>query len=360
MKKTIIIILALILLLAGCQGGALKRLEEDGFDFSYTIENTTGSTAVYVYNWGEYMNEDLNAAFEAVTGIKVHYDTFQTNEALRSKLITGGSNYDVIIPSDYMIGLLIEEGLLEELDFSNIPNFADIKPHLKNPAYDPGNRYSVPYMWGTVGIIYDTTRVSGPVDSWGVLFDERYTGQILMFDNARDTFGIALKLLGYSFNTENEDELLAAYELLARQKPLVQAYIMDQIFDKMEVGEAILAPYYAGDALLMMESNADLAFAVPKEGSNIFTDAFVIPKGAANKAAAEMYINFMCSFDAAMANVLELGYSTPLTHVYDALELDEEEYAISYPEDLSLFEPFLNMPHHIRELYDSLWIELLR
>jgi spermidine/putrescine transport system substrate-binding protein len=359
MKKITIITLALILL-ASCQSGALKRLEDAGFDFDYKIENTTGSTVVNVFNWGEFMDEDLNKAFEAVTGIKVNYDTYQTNEALYATLASGGSSYDLAIPSDYMIGRLIEEDMLLPLDFSNIPNFANVKPQFKNPDYDSENRFSVPYMWGTVGIIYDTERVSGPVDSWGVLFDPQYSGEILMFDNSRDAFGIALKLLGHSVNTTDENELREAYELLVTQKPLVQSYVMDQIFNKMEGGEAILAPYYAGDALMMMEANGNLNFAIPREGSNIFTDAFVIPKGAANKAAAEMYINFMCSFDAGMANVLYLGYSTPLVNVYQALSDDIRFDGISYPQDLSMFEPFLNLPRNIRDLYDQLWIELLK
>ncbi|MDR0326227.1 MAG: ABC transporter substrate-binding protein [Oscillospiraceae bacterium] len=360
MKKPIIILTALCLLLAGCADGAMRRLADAGYDFGYTVENNTGSTVVNVYNWGEYMDEDLNKAFESVTGIKVNYDTFQTNEMLYSTLKSGGSSYDVVIPSDYMIGRLIEEDMLLPLDFGNIPNFENVDPKFKNPEYDPQNLFSAPYMWGTVGIIYDTTRVASPIESWGALFDERYGGEILMFDNSRDAIGIALKLLGYSYNTINEAELREAYDLLAEQKPLVQAYVMDQIFDKMENGEAILAPYYAGDAIMMMESNEDLAFVIPSEGSNIFTDAFVIPKGAANKAAAEMYIDFMCSYNAGSANVAAVGYSTPLLDVYAGLDASVKNDGVSYPQDFTLLEAYANMPRETRDLYDRLWTDLLR
>ena len=359
-KRLAIIFAALCLLLCGCTDGAIKRLSEAGYDFDYTVENNTGSTSVNVYNWGEYMDEDLNKAFEKVTGIKVNYDTFQTNEMLYSTLKSGGSNYDVIIPSDYMIGRLIEEDMLLPLDFGNIPLFSNVDPTFKNPQYDPQNMYSVPYMWGTVGIIYDTTKVTGSIDSWTALFDEQYRNQILMFDNSRDTIGIALKILGYSYNTASEDELREAYDLLAAQKPLVQAYVMDQIFDKMEGGEAILAPYYAGDAIMMMENNENLDFVIPKEGSNIFTDAFCIPKGAPNKAAAEMYINFMCLYDAGSANVEAVGYSTPLLDVFEGLDSDIKNDGISYPDDLTQFEAFYNMPDATRKLYDRLWMDLLK
>ena len=357
--KKLTIILALALLLTGCStASALRRLSEAGFDFPDKWENNTGSKSINVFNWGEFLDTDLNKAFTAVTGIKVKYTTYDKNESLYSKLRVGGSSYDVIVPSDYMIARLIEEDMLEKLDFGNISNFSNVNPDFKNPEYDPEGLYSVPYMWGTVGIVYDKTRVSSPPDSWMALFDEQYAGQILMFDNSRDAFGIALKALGYSLNTTDEGELQEAFDLLAKQKPLVQAYIMDQIFYKMEGGEAILAPYYAGDALMMMEENENLAFVVPDEGSNIFTDAFCIPKDAPNKAAAEMYINFMLQYNAGMANKLEIGYSTPLIDVYAALPDSVKNDGISYPEDKTRFEPFFNLPPATRTLYDQLWTNL--
>lgn len=361
MKKIAVIMAVLCLLLCGCQDGAIKRLSENGYSFeANSVKNDTGSTEVNVFNWGEYMNEDLNKAFELVTGIKVNYNTYQTNEMLYSTLSSGGSSYDVIVPSDYMIARMIDEDMLLTLDFGNIPNFANIDPNLKNPVYDPENLYSVPYTWGSVGIVYNTTMVDEPVDSWSVLFDERYSGNILMFDNARDAFGIALKYLGYSFNTTNEDELQEAYDLLLTQKPLVQAYVMDGIFDKLEGGEAALGPYYAGDAITMMESNEDLAFTIPKEGTNLFVDAFCIPKGAKNKTAAEMYINFMCTYNAGMANADEIGYSTPLLDVYEDIDEDVKNDGFSYPKDLSGYEGFNNLPAETLKLYDRLWTDLFR
>jgi spermidine/putrescine transport system substrate-binding protein len=356
LKKNVIILIAALLLLAGCQSATPAQGTQT--DNAQSGGGTQVSGDVYVFNWGEYMDEELNNAFGEATGIQVHYSTYQNNEMLYSTLMGGGSNYDVIIPSDYMISRMIEEDMLLTLDFANIPNFANIDADLKNPAYDPENLYSVPYAWGTVGIIYDTARVSEPVDSWGALFDERYSGEILMFDNPRDAFGIALKLLGHSFNTTNEAELRGAYDLMVTQKPLVQGYVMDQIFDKMENGEAILAPYYAGDAITMMETNEDLAFVFPKEGTNIFVDAFCIPKGAANKTAAEKYIDYMCSYEAGLANIDFTGYSTPLIDVYESLDDEVKNDGISYPEDMTGFETFTNLPGWVNDLYAELWTDL--
>ena len=259
-----------LFILAGCgnDGGAAK-------------------TTLYVYNWGEYMpdgtdgSRDVIAEFEKkYPDIRVVYDTFTSNEALYSKLKSGGSNYDVIVPSDYMIARLIEEGMIEKLNFDNIPNAENIMSTFKGQNYDPTDEYSVPYTWGTVGIIYNTTMVEGTPDSWDILWDEKYSNNVLMFNNSRDAFGIAQKLLGYSQNTTDENELRACAQKLKEQKPLVQSYVMDEIFDKMENGEAAAAPYYAGDAITMMEENEDLAYFLPKEGSNIFVDAMCIPTGS--------------------------------------------------------------------------------
>ncbi len=353
MKKLSLILAAILLTLAGCQSDSPAEPGD-----SSQPGNNSESGVLNVFNWGEYMDESLNEAFEEATGIEVRYNTYPNNEMLYSTIVSGGASYDVIIPSDYMISRMIEEDLLMPLNFDNIPNFVNVDPELKNPAYDPENLYSVPYAWGTVGIVYDKTRVSAPIDSWGALFDEQYSGQILMFDNHRDAFGIALKLLGYSFNTTDESELREAYDLMVSQKPLVQAYVMDQIFDKMENGEAILAPYYAGDAITMMESNEDLAFAFPKEGTNVFVDAFCIPKSASNKTAAEKYIDFMCSYEAGLANVDMTGYSTPLLDVFESLDEEVKNDGISYPEDMSGFEVFTNLPDWVLDLYAELWTDL--
>jgi spermidine/putrescine transport system substrate-binding protein len=259
-----------------------------------------------------------------------------------------------------MIARLIEEDMLEELDFDNIPNYANISDDYKNLDYDPENLYSVPYMWGTTGIIYNTTMVDGPVTSWDILWDESLSGKILMFDNSRDALAIALLRCGYSLNTTNEDEIKEAVDLLVEQKPLLQAYVMDQIFDKMEAGEAAVAPYYAGDAITMMEENPDLAFVLPEEGANLFVDAMCIPKGATNKEEAEAFINFMCSDEICLANCEVTGYSTPSTTALEAMDEEMRTNEIAYPssEALARCETFTNLPENILVLYDEEWLRL--
>ena len=348
MKKTVSVFLVLTLTLALVLSGCGSKTEYIG--------------EVNISNWGEYIDEDIFAEFEAATGIKVNYTTYSNNEVLYSTLKTGGANYDLIIPSDYMISRLINEDMLEELDFSNIPNFSLIDDNYKNLEYDPDNAYSVPYTWGTVGIIYNTTMVEGEITSWSALFDEAYSGQILMFDNSRDALGIALKYLGYSFNTTDEAELQAAYELLEQQKPLVQAYVMDQIYDKLESGEAAIGPYYAGDFLTMYENNEDLAFVIPEEGSNLFVDAMCIPKGAEHKEYAELFINFMCETDICLANMDMTGYASPNYEAAETViaEADDLTKAVMFPGDdiLAKCEVYINLPQNVLDLYDELWISL--
>lgn len=315
---------------------------------------------VNVYNWGEYIDESLLDSFEEETGIAVNYKTFETNEQMYAVLKAGGSSYDVVVPSDYMVGRLIEEDMLEELNFSNIPNMDLINELYLGLEFDADNTYSVPYTAGTVGLIYDTTTVTEEVTSWSLLFDEAYSGQILMFDNSRDAMGIALKYLGYSLNTTDEAELQEAFELLREQSPILQAYVMDQIFDKLESGEAAIAPYYAGDYLSMRENNENLAFVIPDEGSNRFVDAMCIPKGAENKANAEAFINYMCSTEASLANAEEIGYTSPNKEVEELIDLDDYERSIMYPsaEALERCEVFTNLPTETLDLYDSLWVKL--
>lgn len=315
---------------------------------------------VNVFNWGEYIDESLFDDFTAETGIKVVYKTFDSNESMYATLNTGGASYDVVIPSDYMISRMAEENMLEPLDFNNIPNFSDIDPTLKNPEYDPTGEYSVPYMWGTVGIIYNTSKITKPVTSWESLFDPDFEGQILMFDNSRDALGIALKSLGYSYNTTNESEIKEATDLLIQQKPLIQGYVMDQIFDKLESGEAAIGPYYAGDYITMVENNPDLAFCFPSEGTNRFVDAMCIPKGATNKSNAEAFINYMCSTKAGLANCEEIGYSTPLLSVQSELPDELKSSPVAYPsaDILANTETFVNLPATVLSFYDSEWLRL--
>jgi len=316
---------------------------------------------VNVFNWGEYIDESLLEKFEAETGIKVNYTTYSDNESLYSILSSGSATYDVIVPSDYMISRMISEDMLEELDFDHIPNFSYIDEAYQNLEYDPTNAYSVPYTWGSVGIIYNTTMVDYVPDSWSVLWDESLSGQILMFDNSRDALGIALKYLGYSQNSTDPAEITEAMDLLIQQKPLVQTYVMDQIFDKLEGGEAAVGPYYAGDAITMMEENPDLAYVVPKEGTNLFVDAMCIPKGAENKENAEAFINFMCDPENMAVNITYLGYSSPSSAAKELLDDALKNSPIAYP-DASLManmETFINLPQDILDLYDSEWIRLM-
>ena len=298
---------------------------------------------ITVYNWGQYISDgtddslDVIAAFEEETGIHVNYITFDSNESMYTKLKTGGASYDVIIPSDYMIAKLIEEDMLEPLDFANIPNYAGIDEAFRDQAYDPENTYSVPYTWGTVGLIYNRQYVSDEdAQSWSCLWNSKYAGKILMFDNPRDAFAIAESILGYSLNTTDEAELRQCADLLAQQKPVLQAYVMDQIFDKMQRGEAWIAPYYAGDYLTMVEENPDLGFSHPQEGYNIFIDAMCIPKGCQNKAGAEAFINYLCRPDISAANLDYIGYSTPISAAKEYMDEEVISSPVSYPDDETL------------------------
>ena len=271
---------------------------------------------INVYNWGEYIangtdgSPDVNEEFTRRTGIRVNYTTFDSNEALYSKLVGGGADYDVIIPSDYMVSKLIDEKMLAQLDFSNIPNYRYIDERFRDPDYDPGSRYSVPYTWGVVGLFYNTDYIEEEITSWSALWDDRYAGKILMFDNPRDSFAIAQFMLGQSVNTTDENDWAEAAALLKQQKPLVQAYVMDRIFDKMESSEAWIAPYYSGDAAILVENSDSIRFVVPEEGTNYFVDAMCIPVTSSHKAEAEAYINILCDPEIAVANKKYVGYST--------------------------------------------------
>lgn len=371
----IALILVMVLSLASCGKTSMAELstpEELGLDpelFSdYDYSRLNGQEIVLnVANWGEYMSInddemiDVNEAFEALTGIEVNYKTFASNETLYSKLLSGGATYDIVIPSDYMISKMINEGMLEKLNFDNIPNLANIMPGFMNPQYDPMNEYSVPYLWGMVAIIYNTTMVEEEPTSWSALWDERYSGNILMFNNPRDAFGIAQAYLGYSLNTEDRIQLDHCISLLREQKEIVQGYVMDEIFDKMEGGSAALAPYYVGDAVTMCEDNPDLAYAIPEEGTNWFVDAICIPTTSQNKEAAEMYINFLCEAEIALANCDYVGYSTPNSAAYELLDDEVKEDEKRYPTDEFLAnntEVFINLSDEANAYMQELWNQL--
>ena len=297
-----------------------------------------------VYNWGLYISDgsddsvNVISAFEDLTGIKVNYTTFDSNESLYAKMKSGGASYDVIVPSDYMVGKMIAENMLAELDYDNIPNMANIGENYLGWSYDPDNTYSVPYTWGTTGIIYNSKYVDeADVTGWELLWNEKYAGKILMFDNSRDAFGIAEYLLGYSVNSTDSAELQACADKLAEQKPVVQQYVMDQIFDAMENEEAWIAPYYAGDYLTMVEENPDLRFFRPEDqGYNIFVDGICIPTCAKEKEAAETFINFLIDPEICAKNLDFLGYSVPETEAKQYLDAELVANEVAYPSEEQL------------------------
>ena len=325
-------------------------------------------TTLYVYNWGQYISEgdddslDVIAAFEEkYPNIHVEYSTFDSNEIMYSKLSNGGITVDVIIPSDYMIGRMRQEGMLMELDFNNIPNYQYIDESFRNMSYDPENKYSVPYTWGTVGIIYNSKYVSEEdVTGWELLWNEKYADKILMFDNSRDAFGIAEYLLGYDVNTTDEAQLRECAAKLMEQKPVVQQYVMDQIFDAMENEEAWIAPYYAGDYLTMVEENPDLKFYRPThQGYNVFVDAMCIPTCCKEKEAAELFINFLCDPEISGKNMDYLGYSVPASASKAYMDPDVVNDPVAYPDETMLEKAtsFYFLHEETSRLMESLFME---
>ena len=337
-----------------------------------TGRSVKSDRVVNVCSWGEYIDESLITRFEEETGIRVNYQTAESNEALYSLIKMGGADFDVIVPSDYMIARLIEEDMLAELDYDNIPNFDLIDDTYKHLSYDPENKYTVPYAWGTLGIIYNTAMVSEPITSWSAMFDPQYAGQVLMINNSRDAIGAALLSLGYSLNTTDESQLEEAFSLIkqAKDNGVYQAFVMDEVFGKMEGGNAAIAMYYAGDYLTMLENNEDLAFVIPEEGSNWFVDAMCVLKSSQHKDEAEEWINFIASTDANLANMDYIWYASPNAEALEEYpayyqevndeELDPELYEIMAPseETLARCELYENLPKATLRLYDSLWTRL--
>lgn len=314
---------------------------------------------IKVYNWGDYIDKTVLESFEKDTGIKVIYDEFATNEDMYAKLKAGGSDYDVAIPSDYTIKRMIDEDMLYEIDMNNVPNYKYIDKRFTNLDFDPDNKYSVPYMWGTVGILYNKKVVTEPVDSWKVLWDEKYDKQILMLDSQRDSIGITLKMLGYSLNSKSEKELEEAKEMLIKQKPLVLAYVGDEVKDKMIGEEAALAVVWSGDAIFMKRENPNLEYVIPKEGSNIWFDSMVIPKVSKHKKEAEAFINYMCKTEIALKNAEFIGYSTPHTEAKGLLPADLTSDKTVYPgeNDLQNSEVFGDLADSLAQ-YDRIWTEI--
>lgn len=349
MKRIVFLLTALMVVFTGCA-------KNPGNDPNKPLAGTT----INVYNWGDYIAEDTIERFTKETGIKVVYETFDSNESMYAKYKSGAVNYDVLIPSDYMIEKLIAENELLPLNFDNIPNYKYIDDTFKNLAYDPDNTYSVPYFWGTLGILYNTKMVDEEVDSWDILWDSKYKGKIIMMESVRDSFAVALKRLGYSLNSTNKTEVDEAFATLVEQGPLVQAYVMDQVKDKMIGEEGALAVIYSGEAVYTNDYNENLAYAVPKEGTNFFVDAMVIPKTSKNKEAAEAFINFMNDPEIAFNNTDYVGYSTPHTEARAMLDEEVRNNPAAYPpqEIVDKCEVFVDLGPEMTAYYNDKWNEL--
>lgn len=333
--------------------------------FYYGSKNgvTGGDNQLIVYNWGEYLDPDVIPMFEKETGIQVVYEEYETNEIMYPKIQSGAIAYDVVCPSDYMIQRMIENDLLAEIDFDNIPNIKNIGATYleQSRQFDPENKYSVPYCWGTVGILYNKTMVKEPIDSWSVLWDETYKDNILMQDSVRDAFAVALKYIGASLNSTDLNELEAAKQLLIEQKPLVQAYVIDQVRDKMIGNEAAIGVIYSGEAIYTQMENPDLEYVIPKEGSNLWIDSWVIPKNAKHKENAEAFINFLCRPEIAKMNFDYITYSTPNTAARELIEDPAiRNSTIAFPEaqELEHCETFRFLGDKYDALYNQLWREV--
>ena len=340
-----------------------------GFGYIFIKPHTQEQITLNVYNWGQYIADGSDDSMEVIAEfearyphIKVNYSTYDSNEIMYSKLANGGITVDVIIPSDYMIARLIQEDMLLPLNFDNIPNYQYIDENFRNTAYDPENVYSVPYTWGTVGILYNTKYVDeADITGWELLWNEKYTGKTLMFGNSRDAFGIAQFLLGYDINTTDKDELKNCAELLKKQKPVLQQYVMDEIFAIMQNEEAWIAPYYAGDCLTMMGENENLAFYLPEDqGFNMFIDAMCIPTCAKEKEAAETFINFLCDPEIAGANMDWICYGTPLSAAKEYIDPEMVNDPVTYPSDEALANgsSFAYLPEEISRYMESLFMEV--
>lgn len=320
---------------------------------------TDSKKVLNVYNVGDYIDENIITLFEEKTGIDVQYETYDTNEMMYQKVKSGSTNYDLIFPSDYMVEKMKSEGLLQKIDFKNIPNMKYIDKSFLNPIYDETNEYSVPYMWGTFGILYNKKMVKEPVDSWDILWNPKYKGNIMMFDSVRDTMGISLKKLGYSMNTTNPKEINEAMKELMKQKDLVLAYVNDEGKDRLLGEEVAMGIAYSGDAVTLMEENPNLAYAIPKEGTNKWVDAMAIPKSAQNKKEAEMFINFLLDPEIAKMNAEYIGYSTPNVGALKLLDKEVTSNPVAYPPKsvMDKTETFIDLGDKLR-LYDEAWIKL--
>ncbi|MBR5429009.1 MAG: spermidine/putrescine ABC transporter substrate-binding protein [Firmicutes bacterium] len=362
MKKvlTVLAVLLVLALLTACGSGS--ELDTEALTGTYTRDYA--GTTLNVFNWGEYISDgsegslDVNAAFEELTGVKVNYANFESNEAMYAKLKSGAVSYDVIIPSDYMIQRLINENMLRELDYSFIDNAGHTDPRYLGLYFDPEDAYSVPYMVGTVGLIYNTTMVEEPPTSWRVMWDERYTNDILTFNNSRDAFSIAQLVLGQDVNSTDRADWDAAADLLKQQNKVLQGRVMDEVFNKMEAGNAAICAYYAGDYLIMVEENEDLAFVYPEEGTTAYIDSACVPANCQNYEAALMYINFLLEPQVALANAEEVVYTSPNLAVQNDDNYTYKDDPVLYG-DLPPVQWFTDLPADVRSYYEGLWEDIL-
>ncbi|SFA76213.1 ABC transporter substrate-binding protein [Clostridium frigidicarnis] len=325
--------------------------------FSGCSNNSTGITLNFL-NQGDYIDEELLEEFQMETGIKINYESFSTNEEMYQKLKSGVNQYDIVIPSEYMIQRLISDDMLEKLDFNNIPNIDNIDSKFKNLPHDPNNQYTAPYMWGTLGILYNSEMVTDPVEDWDILWNPKYKGEIFMVDSMRESLGVALQKLGYSLNSTNDNEIAAAKEELIKQKPLVRAYMVDETKERMAAEEGSLSVTWIGEAILAMERNSDLKYVIPDK-SNIWIDAMCVPKGSTHKAEAEQLIDFLLEAEIGKQNAEYIGYPTANKAAYELLEDDVKNNKSAYPDASSLnhLEYFSDLRENLKK-YDDAWLKV--
>ena len=359
----VVLVIIFAALLSGGEEVIEEEAEEESIPWATMPENPvpmTGET-ISVYNWGDYIDSETIDIFEAETGIRVIYETFETNEDMYAKIAMGGSSYDVIIPSDYMVERMIQENLLQKINWANIPNVKNIDERFIYESYDPGFEYSVPYTWGTMGILYNTEAVLEAPTSWETLMDETYKMDMFMLNSPRDTLGIALVMCGYDINSTDPEELAVAKAKLIEQKPLVLAYVVDEVKDKMVGGEAAVALVWSGDATFCMSESDELSYVVPKEGSNIFYDSMCIPHNARNVSGAEKFIDFLCRADIAAMNYDYVGYAIPNKAAIELMGAEDYNASpVNNPpqETLDKCQVFKYLGDETR-LYDTIWTEII-
>jgi len=361
-KITALLVCLFIITATFCSCG----YEYADIEYDATYSRELAGTTLNVYNWGEYISDggddsiDVNLEFEKLTGIKVNYVTYESNETMYSQLKSGGVSYDIIIPSDYMIERLKNENMLKKLDYQKLTNFKYIDNKYKNLFYDKNNEYTVTYNVGMVGVIYNPTIIGEPEHTWKSLWSKKYKDMSLNFSNPRDCFMTAQMILGYSLNSTKKSEWKEACELLKKGKGVLQSYVMDEVYGKMETGEAGIGPYYAGDYLTMAETNPDLKFYYPEEGTNIFVDAICVPSSVKNYEAAMMYINFLSEPQIALANAEYIGYASPNTSVVNNEDYLYYKNPILYPKekDMPKTEYYHDLAPELRSYYENLWLDV--